>query len=126
MGLTSAGSGGTVRRGDVTVAKNYLNQDELETLNRIVSMYLDFAELQARSRKQMTMRDWIVKLDDFLKVSGRELLDHAGEISAEMARLKAELEYDRYRVSESAKPQAVDADFERVVKQLEQGKGLRK
>jgi hypothetical protein len=67
----------------------------------------------------MTMRDWITKLDEFLKASGRELLDHAGEISAEAAKQKAELEYERYRVVLDAQPRAVDATFEKAVKELE-------
>ena len=77
MGLT-AWIGSRPRKGDVVVAKNYLGLEEIGDLNLIVSMYLDFGELQVRSRKPMYMRDWIAKLDDFLKVSGRELLDHAG------------------------------------------------
>ena len=68
----------------------------------------------------MTMQDWIAKLDDFLKISGRELLDHAGKISAENARAKAEAEYDRYRALVDAQPRAVDVDFAQVVKQLKE------
>ena len=67
----------------------------------------------------MTMRNWIDKLDEFLKVSGRELLDHAGQISAETAKLKAEMEYDRYRALTDAQPRPVDADFEQAAKQLQ-------
>ena len=77
MGLTTTRPGGIVRRDDVSVAKNYLTEDELHALNRIVNAYLEFAELQAFNRRPMTMRDWIVKLDEFLSLSGRELLDHA-------------------------------------------------
>ena len=84
-------------RADAEIAKNYLSSDELDTLNRIVSLYLDFAELQAKSHKPMYMKDWIQKLDDFLKLSGKELLNHAGKISAELAKQKADTEYDKFK-----------------------------
>ena len=84
-------------RADAETAKNYLSSDELDTLNRIVSLYLDFAELQAKSHKPMYMKDWIQKLDDFLKLSGKELLSHAGKISAELAKQKADMEYDKFK-----------------------------
>lgn len=96
MGLTSW-TGALPKRTDVEIAKNYLSSDELDTLNRIVSLYLDFAELQAKSHKPMYMKDWIQKLDDFLKLSGKELLSHAGKISAELAKQKADTEYDRFK-----------------------------
>jgi hypothetical protein len=120
MGLKTTRPGGIVRREDVAIAKNYLNEEELHALNRIVTAYIEFAELQALNRRVMTMRDWIEKLDDFLKLSDRELLDHAGKITAESARAKAELEYDRYRALMDAQPRPVDADFEQAVKQLQQ------
>jgi hypothetical protein len=116
MGLTTW-TGSRPRRTDTGVAKNYLNRDEIETLNLIVSAYLDFAELQARSRKPMAMRDWIAKLDDFLRLSDRELLTHAGCISHEAALAKAESEYDRFRAIEDAKPQPVDVHFEEAIEQ---------
>jgi len=119
MGLQTTRPGGIIRKGDVAVAKNYLREDELHALNRIVSAYIEFAELQALSRRPMAMRDWIVKLDEFLKISGRELLDHAGTVSAETARLKAETEYDRYRALTDARPRPVDAAFEKATKQLQ-------
>ena len=120
MGLLSTRPGGVVRKDDVSVAKNYLTEDELQVLNRIVNLYIEYAELQALERKPMTMRDWITKLDEFLKISGRALLDHAGKISAEDARTKAELEYARYRALLDAQPRAVDVDFERAAKALKQ------
>jgi hypothetical protein len=120
MGLKTTRPGGIVRRDDVAIAKNYLSEEELQALNRIVTAYIEFAELQALNRRVMTMRDWIEKLDDFLSLSGRELLNHAGKITAESARAKAELEYDRYRAQIDAQPRPVDADFEQVVKQLQQ------
>lgn len=96
MGLTSW-TGALPKRTDAEIAKNYLSSDELDTLNRIVSLYLDFAELQAKSHKPMYMKDWIQKLDDFLKLSGKELLSHVGKISAELAKQKADTEYDKFK-----------------------------
>jgi hypothetical protein len=122
MGIVSTRPGGIVRKEDVIVAKNYLTEDELQALNRIVAAYLDFAELQALRRKPMTMRDWIAKLDDFLKLSEHELLDHAGTISAETAKEKAELEYERYRLLIDALPRPVDLDFMEAIKQIEANK----
>jgi hypothetical protein len=120
MGLRTTRPGKIIRREDVSIAKNYLSEDELQSLNRIVNLYIEFAELQAHDRRPMTMRNWIEKLDEFLKISGRELLDHAGKISAETARLKAEGEYDRYRVLADALPRPVDVDFEQAAKQIQQ------
>ena len=119
MGMATTRPGRIIRREDVSVAKNYLNEAELQTLNRIVNLYIEFAELQALDRKPMTMRNWIEKLDEFLKISGRELLNHAGKISAETARAKAEREFDRYHALANAQPRLVDADFEQAVKQLQ-------
>ena len=96
MGLTTW-TGAMPKRTDAEYAKNYLSEDELDTLNRIVSLYLDFAELQAKSHQPMYMKDWIQKLDDFLKLSGKELLNHAGRISAELAKQKADAEYDKFK-----------------------------
>jgi len=100
-GLT-AWNGAKVRKADVTIAKNYLSEKELDALNRIVTVYLEFAELQALDRKPMYMRDWIAKLDDFLRLSGRSILKHAGKISAEEAAQKAELEFDKFEVKRRA------------------------
>lgn len=118
MGMHSTRPGGGIRKADASIAKNYLTETELQILNRIVTLYIEFAELQALERRPMTMRDWITKLDDFLKASGRERLDHAGKVSGEAARAKAEREYARYREQEDAKPRAIDAAFEKAVKQL--------
>ncbi|HEY3320245.1 MAG TPA: virulence RhuM family protein [Planctomycetota bacterium] len=118
MGLQTTRPGGVIRKDDVSVAKNYLAQEELHALNRIVNAYLEFAELQALNRKPMTMRDWIAKLDEFLKLSGRELLDHAGKISADDAKAKAELEYERYRKLLDVQPRRVDDDLDRAAKEL--------
>jgi hypothetical protein len=118
MGLQTTRPGGIIRKEDVSSAKNYLGAEELGTLNRIVNAYIEFAELRALQRKVMTMRDWIEKLDEFLKLSEHELLDHAGKITAEQAKLKAELEYDRYRKLLDAQPRAVDLDFDKAVMEL--------
>ena len=96
MGLTSW-TGLLPRRSDAETAKNYLTTEELDLLNRIVNLYLDFAELQAKAHIPMYMKDWVQKLDDFLRLSNRELLTHAGKISAEIAKQKADAEYDKFR-----------------------------
>jgi hypothetical protein len=119
MGLTTW-TGSRPRRDDVGIAKNYLTHEEIETLNLIVSAYLDFAELQARSQKPMTMRDWIAKLDSFLKLSDRDLLTHAGTISHDAALAKAQSEFDKFRAIEDAKPRPVDLDFENAIEQAKQ------
>ena len=105
MGLTTW-SGQFPKKNDAEFAKNYLKAEELDILNRIVNLYLDFAELQAKSHTPMYMKDWIQKLDEFLKLSGKELLTHAGTISAEVAKLKANTEYDKFkeRTLESLSP----------------------
>jgi len=119
MGLQTTRPGGIVRKDDVGIAKNYLTEDELQVLNRIVNLYIEYAELQALERKPMTMRDWVVKLDEFLKISGRALLSHAGKISADDARAKAELEYARYRTQLDRQPQPIDVDFEKAAKEIQ-------
>lgn len=125
MGLTSwkNAPAGPVRKADVSIAKNYLDAEEIDALNRIVNAYLEFAELQAGSRRPMYMRDWIVKLDDFLKLSDRDILRHAGSVSAENARLKAEAEFARYRETQAALPQPVDRDFEAAVDDVKKLEG---
>jgi hypothetical protein len=95
MGLT-AWKGDAVRKGDVTVAKNYLNPEEISELNRIVGMFLDFAEDQASRRKQVFLRDWQTRLDDFLRFNEREVLPNAGRVSREAADRKAAEEYERF------------------------------
>lgn len=119
MGMETTRPGGIIRKGDAAVAKNYLTNDELQVLHRIVGFYIEYAELQALQRKAMTMRDWITKLDDLLRISGRDVLDHAGKVSAEAAKAKAEREYARYRALQDAQPRAIDAEFEKVTKQLQ-------
>ena len=121
--------GSRPRKTDVAVAKNYLNEKELGDLNLIVSLYLDFAELQARSRRVMTMRDWIAKLDDFMRISERDILTHAGKVSHEAALARAEAEFEKFRRIEDAKPSPVEQHFIEAieqVKQIEKGKRPKK
>ena len=85
-----------VRKGDVTVAKNYLREDEIEELNRLVVMFLDFAEDQARRRKQIFLQNWLTRLHDFLKLNEREILPDAGKVSREQAHALAAQEYETF------------------------------
>ncbi len=110
MGLTNW-TGVKIRKNEVEVAKNYLAENELDILNRIVMLYLEFAELQAVHRRAMTMRGWISKLDDFLKLSGHEILTHAGKISHSDALLKAHKEYETYHHSQLSEPTPVEEHF---------------
>ena len=111
MGMTST-SADQPRKQDAPIAKNYLQADELEALNRIVTAYLEFAELQALNRQPMTMAGWIAKLDDFLRLSGRELLTHGGRVSHADALQHAQQQYDLWRKQRATLPQAVDRDFD--------------
>ena len=95
MGLMAWRSG-VVRKGDVTVAKNYLREDEIEELNRLVVMFLDFAEDQARRRKQIFLQNWVTRLHDFLNLNERTILPDAGKVSREEAHQLAEAEYERF------------------------------
>ncbi len=117
MGLM-AWHGAKVRKSDVTVAKNYLGQDEIEQLNRIVTMYLDYAEDQAKRRKPLHMRDWREKLDAFLKFNEREILQNAGKVSMEVAQKLALDEYQKFserRLSEeAAQADALDEEARRL------------
>ena len=124
MGLTSW-SGEHPRKADVMVAKNYLTQEELEMLNRIVTAYLVFAEIQALGRKPMYMTDWIAKLDDFLNMANRNVLDNAGSVSHDAAMMKAKEEYEKFSSQRAALPSPVEKHFEdavRNVKKLEKKK----
>lgn len=124
MGLTTW-KGAKVRKTDVTVAKNYLKEEEIKELNRIITMYLDYAEDQARRRRPMHMRDWREKLDAFLKFNEREILRHAGAVSMEVARTLALKEYEKFnqrRLAEEAGREALedDEELERIAKQIEE------
>ena len=96
MGLTTW-SGAMPTKPEAEIAKNYLTQDEIKSLNRIVSLYLDFAEMQAEEHRPMYMKDWINILDDFLRISRKDILTHAGKISAKLAKEKADTEYDKFK-----------------------------
>jgi hypothetical protein len=115
MGLTNWKNApkGRIRKTDVGIAKNYLNDKELEGLNRIVAMYLDYAELQAENRIIMTMKDWVKKLDAFLRFNQREVLTHQGKISRYVALALAEKEHDKYQVIQD---QLFESDFDRELK----------
>ncbi|MDH5510911.1 MAG: virulence RhuM family protein [Nitrospinota bacterium] len=120
MGLTTW-KGAKVRKGDATIAKNYLNSDEISELNRVVTMYLDFAEDQARRRRPLYMKDWREKLDAFLKFNERDILDHAGNVSMEVAKELACQEYDKFsqrRLAEEA--DQADEEFEKLAHTLEE------
>ncbi len=117
MGLT-VWKGDVVRKGDVTIAKNYLNENEITELNRIVSMFLDYAEDQARRRKQIFMRNWREKLDSFLAFSERNILNHAGRVSREEADRTAQEQYELFhkRRLETAEEQAEERYIEDLTK----------
>ncbi len=119
MGVMSF-DGKSPRKSEVTIGKNYLNEEELEMLNRIVTAYLEFAELRAKRREPMRMVDWIAKLDDFLRLSDHEVLTHAGKITAEQARQKAELEYQEYRKLLDQQPSEVDKHLANALRKLDQ------
>jgi len=114
MGLTNR-EGVRIRKNDVSIAKNYLNEEELRALNNLVEQYLIFAQSQAERRIPMTMQDWITKLEGFLRLNDRDILTHAGKISAELAKSHAESEFIEFRKQED---HLIESDFDRAVKQL--------
>jgi len=126
MGLTSF-KGEKPTKKEIMTAKNYLNEDEINILNRIVTAYLEFAELQALRKKPMYMGDWIVKLDDFLKMTDNEILEHAGKVSHDKAREKAQLEYEKYKEKTENSLSIVEKHFldtiENTEKQIKNLKG---
>ncbi len=117
MGLTTWKNApkGSIRKTDIGIAKNYLNKDELDELNRIVTMYLDYAEIQARNGKIMYMKDWVQKLDSFLQFNEKAILQNAGKISHELAIQKAENEFEKFRTNQLNK---YESDFDREIKKL--------
>jgi hypothetical protein len=117
MGLTSW-RGAKVRKEDVTIAKNYLNEPELAALNNLVEQYLVFAEGQAMRRVPMHMKDWIAKLHAFLSINDRNILTHAGKISHQMAKELAETEYDKFNRQRIQQADAAGGEFEKAIKQL--------
>jgi len=119
MGLTSW-RGGKVRKHDVSIAKNYLSEEELLTLNNLVEQYLIFAEGQAMRRIPMYMKNWIEKLDGFLQLNERDILDHAGKISHELAIRNAEQQYEAFSRQRIKAEDELESDFDRSVKMIEQ------
>ncbi len=120
MGMQSFDKTGVpVRKGDVSIAKNYLNEDEIKLLGLLVEQYLAFAEVMAQQRTPMYMKDWIQRLDSIIQLNGRELLTHAGKISHQTAHEKSAQEYDRYREAQK-QPQREESlrELERDIKQL--------
>lgn len=121
MGLTTW-SGALPTKPEAEVAKNYLTQEEIASLNRIVSLYLDFAEMQAEEHRPMYMKDWINILDEFLRISRKDILTHAGKISAKLAKEKADTEYDKFKERTQNELSAVEIhfleNFEREQKKL--------
>ncbi|ASM35833.1 Virulence protein [Campylobacter sputorum subsp. bubulus] len=121
MGMTNF-SGYKPTKKEAIIAKNYLNENELEILNGIVSSYLEFAELQAKRRKVMKMRDWIKKLDDFLNLSSFDVLQTKGKISHSQAIKKASDEYEKYKAKTINEKSKAEIDFDKFVKKLEDKK----
>jgi hypothetical protein len=117
MGLTNW-RGAKVRKQDVTIAKNYLNEEELATLNNLVEQYLIFAEGQALRRVPMHMREWITKLNGFLTLNERAILNHAGKIAHEMAKELAEAEYEKFHRKQIERADQAGGDFDKAIKQL--------
>lgn len=118
IGMTNF-SGTKPTKKEVSIAKNYLTSDELDTLNRLVTSYLEFAELQAKRRKPMKMSDWVEKLDDFLKLSDFEVLQHKGKISHKQALEKANSAYEAYKKERINQKSNIEIDFEKSVAKLE-------
>ena len=116
MGLTNW-RGQRIRKPDVTIAKNYLNKEELQALNDLVEQYLLFAQTQARRRVAMTMQDWIEKLHGFLTLNERTILMDAGKISHELAKQHAEKEYEHFRIKQAQIP--YNTDFEKFIEKIE-------
>ena len=114
MGLTSwkRAPDGKILKSDVSVAKNYLTLDELDELNRIVTLYLEYAELQARRRIPMTMEDWASRLNAFLQFNERDVLDNPGKVSAEVAKSFAESEFEKYRITQD---RLYKSDFDKLM-----------
>lgn len=121
MGLTTwkRAPEGKVLKGDISTAKNYLSEKELKSLNRIVTMYLDYAESQAERQNAMTMEDWVEKLDGFLEFNDYEILQDAGKVSAKVAKKLAEEEYEKFR---PVQDRAFESDFDKLVEETKKKK----
>lgn len=120
MGMTNFGGSGYPKSKDITIAKNYLDEKEIDVLNRIVTMYLDFADFQASNGIQMYMKDWLEKLDQFLSFNGREKLDHYGKISHQQAENKAKSEYKIFKKNYIDYQTPVERHFAEAIKDVKQ------
>ena len=121
MGLTTWKNAphGKIRKADVSIAKNYLTEREIGELDRVVSMYLDYAEDQAAAPPPMHMADWVAKLDAFLRFNERNILTHAGKVSHELAEEHAHVEFDKYEENVAAwRPRQPTSDFDRAVEEV--------
>ena len=118
MGLTNweQSPHGKILKRDVSIAKNYLTEDELDILNRITEMYLNYAELQVKEQIPMTMEDWRKVLDGFLKFNRKDVLENAGKVTAEIAKTFAESEFEKYRIIQD---RLFESDFDRLIKELD-------
>jgi len=114
---------GKILKGDVSVAKNYLSKEEISELNRIVTMYLDFAELQATRQRYMKMEDWVEKLDAFLRFNEYDVLNNLGSVSASVAKATAESEYEKFRPIQDKE---FESDFDKVIAKIKETKQLPK
>jgi hypothetical protein len=112
---------GKIHKTDASIAKNYLNKEEIESLDRIVTMYLDYAEDQARRKIPMTMQDWVAKLDAFLRFNEREILDNLGKVSAALAKDHAVSEFEKYRIVQD---RLFQSDFDQEMQKIERGSDL--
>ena len=119
MGLTSwkNAPGGRIRKTDVGIAKNYLKEKELDGLNRIVTMYLDYAESQALKRVAMQMKDWIVRLDAFLQFNEKDILMDTGKVSHQVALSLADIEFEKFNIFQN---RSIESDFDMDLKQKKQ------
>ena len=118
MGLTTwrKAPKGKIAKSDVSIAKNYLSKKEIGSLDRFVTMYLDYAESQAEKRIPMTMEDWANKLNAFLKFNEKEILNNSGKVSHEISKVFSESEFEKYRIIQD---RLFESDFDNVIKRIE-------
>ena len=120
MGLTNwteQSKGGAIKKSDVVIVKNYLNETELDSLNRMVTAYIEIAQIQAQSRVAMTMKDWIVRLDDFLRMTFKDVLTNAGKVSANLAEAKAHKAFEAFHTQQINDTSQAERDFLAAVEQ---------
>ena len=120
MGLTNwsaQSQGGGIKKSDVVIAKNYLNETELDSLNRMVTAYIEIAHIQAQARVAMTMKDWIARLDDFLRMTFKDVLTHAGKVSADLAEATAHKAFEAFHAEQLNAPNHAERDFLAAIEQ---------